>query len=60
MGTDGDEIARYAECAASIELTRRTERARWKYSSRKSHGTPSAFRMLRLVACRHDRPFSIA
>jgi len=56
----GAEIVRYAECAVSIAITRRTESARWKYSLRKFHGTPSAFRMLRLVACRHDRPFSIA
>src|SRR4029453_16674183 len=38
----------------------RTLRAPGKYSVRRSHGTPRVRRILRLVAWRQGRPFSIA
>ena len=47
-------------CAAPPDASACTLRAPGKYSPRSSHETPSVRRILRLVACRQARPFSIA
>ena len=49
-----------ALCASASRATGRTARAPAKYSSRRSHATPSAERMRLLVACRQLLPRSTA